>query len=280
MRAREARKGLHKDLEGLFGVLRRGDSSASNSGSLVKAPSVTSSLNPVSPMTSLLSRISSTSSTHSVGSSPKTAVVKPITKPPIKNKQGVKVKASPKTNLKQINKPKKNSVKSNIIAKYRHLVPDSEFILKKRNLSTRWSKWNLALSSEKQGSGRNWVERKNKVGYRRKTLFPTSDYAGSSLYEIAVQRSKGCKLFVMQAKWCLVKPKEEKWEAKLFRQKKVKDILEKVLSNGGKVFIRRFVRKGLGLKQKDLVKSYNTNKLYRYAWTCGLTNPGKLSWAM
>jgi hypothetical protein len=168
--------------------------------------------------------------------------------------------------------------KSAITAKYRHLVPDSKFILKKRNLDTRWSKWNLAVSSEKPKCGKSWFERKNKVGYRKKYLFPKSDYNGRSLYEIAVQRSKGCKLYVMQAKWSSLKPLEEKWEMKLFRQQK--DIVDKILSNGGKIFIRRFVPKRLGSKQNDLVKSFNRDNLYRYAWTCGLMKPGKLSWAL
>lgn len=293
VRARQARKGLHRDLEGLFGALRRGDSSASNTGSLVKTPSSTSGMNPAGHMTPLLSRLSSSSSVHATETSSftsKMAIVKPVqnTEQAVKQKPGKynKKKKSfidnkPSLNLKENEKNcRKLKTQTTSFSKYRHLVPDSEFILKKRNLATRWSNWKLAITAENPGSCKNWFERKDKSGFRRKCLFSQDTFSGRTLFEIAVQRKKGCKLYVMQAKWSTLRPSETNWEQKLIRQKIEKDCVQAVLKNGGKIFVRRFIPRGLGKIQRDLLKVYKRNKLYQYAWSVGLSKPGRLAWSM
>ncbi|KAL4224887.1 hypothetical protein ACF0H5_015583 [Mactra antiquata] len=276
VRAREARKGLHKDLEGLFGVLRRGDSTASNKSK----SSMTSGVDRIAAPLSKLSSLSSVASSVS-----KTAIVLPVSRPKIQNKAVKKPRADPKkpkesVKSRKINvKPKVQDSKKKIPA-YRHKVSDSEFILMQRNLSSRWSPWTLALTNNKNETNSNWIERKDKLGWRKKTLFPKNPCHEKALYEIAVQKSKGCKYNVVYTTWCTLSTIGDNWERKLFKTKLAKECLQTVLKNGGKVFVRRFVKHKMGKVQSRMVTSFNRDNMYKYAWISGLDKPGRLEWAM
>lgn len=290
VRAREARKGLHKDLEGLFGVLRRGDSSASNKSALAKTPSSVSDLNPVGPLPTMLNRISSSASSSS---GPKTAVVAPIAKPVavskkaavnhvvlLKKKGSVKKKdeadGSKKLTVKKIKDVK---TKRTVAKQYRHRIPDTEFVLKQHGLANRWTNWTLALSVDKTVVDKGtWVERKRNIGWRKRQLFPKSEYSGKALYEIAVQKGKGCKLHVMQARWCALHPSDSNWERRLIKQRS-KTGIHNVLKNGGRVFTRRFIPWKLGKVQRNIVDTYRNTQMSQYAWHAGAALTGHLSWA-
>ena len=90
MRAREARKALHPDLEGLFGTLKRGDSSASKTGSLRTSASVSSAVSDLPSPPKVPKKLSSLSSMSSSSASPvPTAVVHPVASKPGQKQIGV-----------------------------------------------------------------------------------------------------------------------------------------------------------------------------------------------
>ena len=158
--------------------------------------------------------------------------------------------------------------------KLRHKVPDTEFVLKQNGLETRWSPWKLAITCEAPKSTKVWVKRdkgqrkngkKPYIGWRKRALFPKGTGKTRVLYEIATQQKSGGKMHIMYSKWSVVGANPENWEQRLFGKENLRNVLEGVLVNNCKVFVRRFVARGLGKNQRHIVRLYR--KQYKYAWS-------------
>ncbi|WAR03405.1 hypothetical protein MAR_009963 [Mya arenaria] len=315
VRAREARMGLNKDLEGLFGVLRRGDSGASlrrghsnaslkkgnsnaslrrgnsnislrrvnsapsRTGSLVTAASTLSTMSAVAVPPTPISPITSTSTSSVVITA--SASVKRIRQP----KRTVK---SPAINQKKTlqGKPRVQKIgktKSAVLKGLeRQTVPDSKFLLKGRTVCQRWSQWKLAIRNDRTGS--STFQKVNPKAFVtpfwiKKRLFPRDALGRKALYEVAVQRGPHKRRQVVFCKACTIRTWTN-WYKVIFNTKSVKIHLQKVLQTlGANVYVRRFRLDGFGKRQRELVQRFKVGRFYKYAWQSPGTPPS-LTWAM
>ena len=150
------------------------------------------------------------------------------------------------------------------------MIRDCDFILNRNNLARKWSPWKLAIVSKSPPNERQWTHFKlfgSNVGFRRKELFKRASRPQRVLYEIAVQAEKGSKKHVLFCKWGKTTTNPLKWDKNIHEFGKGRAAVQvyRVLHQGGKVFVRRFIQKGLGKRQKKLMSQWR--KTYSYAWT-------------
>lgn len=280
VRAREAATGLHKDLEGIFGALRRDDSNVSKAGS-VKSLSAAGSITPMPSFMDfdLISPLSSPCT------SKVTITAKKVKSVHSKNIfRQIKKKATKHLHTGHEKKSKterSTSKHTSQETEYRHMVPRTKLVLEKRNVVDRWNNWKMLMCSDNNQKDNSFVPRKKKLGFRRRCLFPRDDVGRPALYEVAVQKDKRLKRYVMYSKVCTIN-KNTDWERRLFGNNFVRRQVDHVLRNKGYIWIRRFTFKRIGKQQKQLVDNYRFGRLYKYAWNSKtkLINPGTLSWAM
>lgn len=269
VRSRLGPKGVNRELEGLFGTLRRNESGSSYIS--------TASLKPV------LSIFKDT-----VPKIPKKA--RSATKVPKKVKPTPKVPKTTKYSQKQVprnrqNKPTAKAVKRKTASttKQRPAVKRSRRNTKRRGDAQQihrekvarsaftcnnldWSTWRLAytpLDDFKLSSKRGFVTKFNGKCLKRRQLF-SNQSRKSSLYEIAVQTKIRGKRHVVYSSVVPGKGKNGDWECDLLHggRKRLLDQIRSVVENGCKVFVRRaFVSKRHKSKLDTL------HKRYSYAWS-------------
>ncbi|XP_069133537.1 uncharacterized protein [Argopecten irradians] len=232
VRAREATGGIHKDLDNLFGVLRRADSSHDDTKMdttavpkpvpLIKPPSLTK-VPSLTAMKKKLGRTSSASKRARTG---------------MKNRKVTKKELPPK--------PRREN------------VPESSFSLSGR----RWSNWQTCLSCDKTDS-ELWEKRNGgHLGYRRKHIFD-GRLTRPTLYEFSVQTAAGHKRHIMYSKLCHGLTNDGKWEHRLLGQKDIRSQIEDILSKGCSVAVRRLK---LINRKNSKAKAINSLRCYDYAW--------------
>lgn len=292
----------------MFGTLRRGDSNSSNPGPPRKALSAGGSVSPM-PLVSEVSLISPLASPSTSGFAP---VVAPIATAPI---PGASTPPSPSHSVSDVSslvslkplvgKPRAKTVKvtkpptaklavakagGTKIAKpkpnYRHLVSNSNFVLSHRSVASRWTGWKLVMFHSINNLESSFIPRKqtrcsSKPGYKRQKLFPGDKPGHKALYEIAVQKERRLKRNVVYSKVCSVTDCCD-WERKLLNSPFLRRQVNHVIENKGFIWVRRFMLKGMGKRQREIVHKYLHGGLYNYIWNPKTKpdNPGKLSWAM
>ncbi|XP_060084532.1 uncharacterized protein LOC132563799 [Ylistrum balloti] len=230
VRAREAITGINKDLDSLFGVLRRTDSShdvTETDTTVTKPPPPIKmpSLTKVSSVTSMKKKLGK----PSLGSKPTRT-------------------GKPRTVGKKTVSPKLR----------RENVSESNFSLSGR----KWSAWQTCLSCDKTDS-ELWDKRNGThLGYRRKEIFD-GKLTRPSIYEFSVQTAPGHKRHIMYSKICHGLTSPHKWEHRLLGQKDIRSQIEEILSKGCCVAVRR-----LKLVNRKPTKANTLNSLrrYDYAW--------------
>ena len=149
----------------------------------------------------------------------------------------------------------------------RHTVRDSDFILKQNNLARRWSPWKLAIINKEPPNVRHWVPctlLDITRGYRRRELFKRESRPVRVLYEISVQTAKSGKRYVMFYKWGWTNANPLNWKRNILGIGRAARQVLNVLGQNCAVFVRRFVLKRLGKKQKKLLQQWR--RTYSYAW--------------
>ncbi|OWF50761.1 uncharacterized protein LOC110450060 [Mizuhopecten yessoensis] len=232
VRGRFGPGGIHKDLEGLFGTLRKTDSNTSG----------------IHPVPRLISPMSSTATTTIV------------TMPKPKKVTLAKQKVNPKRRNVTV-RDIKNKLKCNADEKLVPREKAAQTVFTCNCLD--WSSWKLAYIPVDVN------EPKTKDGFKRifrgechKRVQLFTKRCRSALYEVAVQTKAHGKRHVMFSKVISGLIDNSEWEynllfgAKLRLHRQIKSVVEQ----GCKVFVRRAV-----LSKKSLAKVDTLNK-YSYAW--------------
>ena len=148
-----------------------------------------------------------------------------------------------------------------------------------------WSRWQHTLSPEvPSGQEDRWFPMSYGPGYRKRSLF-NGETTRCAVYEIAVQRHSGCKMFVVYFRttcsgfgrgWI-------SWDNYLLRETKLRAQVKTLVGKGWSVFVRRAC---VEIPDKpnltaDRLKRINCtlNRRYDYAWrknTCGRKHFRKL----
>jgi hypothetical protein len=142
----------------------------------------------------------------------------------------------------------------------REHVPQTKFELRK----LKWSPWKLAYSPEKPEDRNSWLKMYNmKNCYRKREIFRSSD--NLKVYEISVQTHPRGKMHIMYHKVTSADLNGRSWERCLFqgstrRYYIHKRQVERVLTQGCRVFIRKADVKKRQLKQVEKLNKYS------YAW--------------
>ncbi|XP_069133586.1 uncharacterized protein [Argopecten irradians] len=230
VRGRYGPNGINRDLEGLFGTLRKAESS-------------TSGIHHTLP----ISATSSTTMTTLIPT-PKATTSKPRVNPKRRDVTVKKIK----------DRVKKGDVDGDLIP--RETTSHSAFTCSCLN----WSSWRLAYRPTDVN------EEKSRIGYRRvfkglchKRLQLFNDTCKTALYEVSVQTKRRGKRYVMFSKVISGTIDNREWEynllfgAKLRLRRQIKSVVEQ----GCNVFVRRAI-----LDKKSLAKVDTLNK-YNYAWS-------------
>ncbi|XP_069133583.1 uncharacterized protein [Argopecten irradians] len=231
VRGRYGPSGINRDLEGLFGTLRKVDSDISG----------------IHPTPPLISPMSSTTTTNMIPSS-KANITKPRVNPKRRDVTVKRIK----------NKVKKDTDEGDMIP--REKTSKAAFTCSCLN----WSSWRLAYCPT------DMTEPKPKRGYRRnfqgkcyKRVQLFRDSCILALYEVSVQTKLRGKRHVMFSKVISGTIDNRDWEynllfgAKLRLRRQIKSVIEQ----GCKVFVRRAI-----LDKKSLHKVDTLNQ-YSYAWS-------------
>ncbi|KAK3585910.1 hypothetical protein CHS0354_038446 [Potamilus streckersoni] len=231
VRDRCAREGMHKELDTMFGMLR-------------KASSVESHATVILPTA-------------------KKFAPKKLSKPAMLKKGGlkkytVKTKDTSSSKLgKRIRGKKliKESHKTDPHLK-RENVPETNFMLRDLN----WSPWQVAIVPDApECSASRWRKRcGDGSGYIRRELFGEKMNV-MAFYEVAVQMKFRAKKFVVFSKF--VKSCKN-WERKLVGKPDIKAQIDDVIKRHCKVYIRRVVLKRRQVQKKIILDIQN----YDYAW--------------
>ncbi|XP_076444170.1 uncharacterized protein LOC143282420 [Babylonia areolata] len=247
VRAREGRQALHKDLEGVFGVLRRADSSASTAAApsaakAAKSPAATTAASAVTKI--------------SKGGK------KPSTKKSVTMSTAKKLVARAAKTTDS--KPKsKRFTKRILVARRlnREKVPDTNFRLRQ----LKWSPWQLAVVSAeedtKSGQWRRFMGGVAKVRGGGVLGGGSSARAQRSVMcEAAVQTRPGARRHVV---WCRVLPASSANRlslSRLFMAPSARAQMDRVIRSGCRVWVR-WARIGQHEEVKQQVKD-----IYDYAW--------------
>ncbi|OWF53078.1 uncharacterized protein LOC110446844 [Mizuhopecten yessoensis] len=232
VRARDATGGIHKDLDTLFGVLKRADSSHDD----------TKMDTTVAPKPPALIKVSS------------------LTKVPSLTNMKKKMGKTSLTSRRTGTTSKPRTVTKNAVAPKvrRENVPESHFALSSR----KWSDWQTCLSCDKTDSDL-WEKRNGAhFGYRRKDIFD-GKLTRPTIYEFAVQIVPGHKRHIVYSKLCHGLTFADTWERRLLGQKDVRGQIEDILSKGCSVAVRRLK---LVNRKISKAKAVNSLRCYDYAW--------------
>ncbi|XP_060086451.1 uncharacterized protein LOC132565729 [Ylistrum balloti] len=238
VRGRYGPGGIHRDLEGLFGTLRKADSG-------------TSGIHSAPPVISPLSTPSAISS-----------VPKPVKGVPRRTKVDP---SRSKVNPKRRNVTVKN-IKDKLICN-----DDAKMIPREKTAETvftcnclDWSSWRLAYipTDVNEPKTKNGFRRKFKgTCHKRIQLF--RDKCKSALYEIAVQTKRRGKRHVMFSKVISGTIDNREWEYNLLFGAKLRlhRQIQSVVEQGCKVFVRRAVLDKKAMSEVDTLNKYS------YAWS-------------
>ena len=240
VRAREGRKSLHKDLEGVFGVLRRADSSASSAAAA--APDMA-----------------------------KAACVAKLTKAASMSKKPASVRAARKLVARAAKAPGTGPKSRRLAGKVtiprklnREKVPDTNF----RFNRLRWSPWKLAAvpaeAEVRSGAWRRFLRGAARArGGAVLGVGAGGRGQGTVLCEAAVQTRPGARRHVV---WCRVLPASSANRLSLSRllaSPSVRAQLDRVMRSGCRVWVRR--AKVSRLQNEGEVKQ-QVKDVYDYAW--------------
>lgn len=256
VRAREERKFLHKDLEGVFGVLRRADSSASSAAApaMAKAASVTK-----------------LTKAASVAKLTKAASVAKLTKAASMSKKKASVRAARKLVARAARVPGTGPKSRRLAGKVtiprklnREKVPDTNF----RFNRLRWSPWKLAAvpaeAEVRSGAWRRFLRGAARArGGAVLGVGAGGRGQGTVLCEAAVQTRPGARRHVV---WCRVLPASSANRLSLSRllaSPSVRAQLDRVMRSGCRVWVRR--AKVSRLQNEGEVKQ-QVKDVYDYAW--------------
>ena len=289
VRAREGRKALHKDLEGVFGVLRRADSSASSSAApaaLARAPSRVSKLTKapsrVPKLTKAPSRVSKLTKAASVSKAGKTtAAAATAAKKLVARASAAKSSTGSKPKGKRLSSStvKKAAVTTTGTPRrklIREKVPDTNF----RFNRLRWSPWKLAAlptaGAEAEVTSGQW--RRFLRGAARARVGAVLSEGGEGgagargrgkgqgsavMCEAAVQTRPGARRHVV---WCRVLPASSANRLSLSRllaSPGVRAQLHRVMRSGCRVWVRR-AKVGRGQNEGEVKQQ--VKDVYDYAW--------------
>ncbi|OPL20686.1 hypothetical protein AM593_03501, partial [Mytilus galloprovincialis] len=209
---------INKDLEALFGKLRRADTeimdtSTSVPPALTKIPSLTKP--------------------------PSVKILKPsvkITVKPIRQPRTTRFTSKHQRLMDRRNQERLDKYKLKNLPKLRREnVPETNFMLN----DAPWSKWQLAVTPAlPEGTESNlWEKRRGDLtGFRRKEICD-GQYQKPALYEFAVQTAEHCKRYVVYCKcnkgFMLDKGS---WESRLLNTSDVRTEVEDVLKKGFRLF--------------------------------------------
>ncbi|XP_033751279.1 uncharacterized protein LOC117335417 [Pecten maximus] len=230
VRGRYGSGGINRDLEGLFGTLRKADSG-------------TSDIHPAPP---LISPMSSTTTTVTMPI-PKVTPIRP-----------------------RVNPKRRNVTVSNIKNKLKSNGDDADMIPREKTTNKaftcnclNWSSWRLAYiptdvneEKTKRGFTRNF----RGACHRRVQLF--RDNCKSALYEVVVQTKARGKRHVMFSKVISGTIDNREWEYNLLfgAKQRLRRQIKSIIEQGCKVFVRRAI-----LNKKSFAEVDTLDK-YSYAW--------------
>ncbi|KAK7116461.1 uncharacterized protein [Littorina saxatilis] len=251
VRAREGRMALHKDLEGVFGVLRRADSSAAAS-----ATTTTDRPTKAVPLVKLTKAASLTKATSISKTGKKSKAVTAAKKLVARAARTTTAQSG----SKRLTKPSTITRKLN-----REKVPETNF----RFNRLCWSPWKLAVvPAEAEVSSGQW--RRFLRGAARAQggavlggVATGKRSQASVLCEAAVQTRPGARRYVV---WCRVLPASSANRLSLSRlmaSQSVRAQLERVMRSGCRLWVRW--AKVSRRQDKDEVKQ-EVKGVYDYAW--------------
>ncbi|XP_033752810.1 uncharacterized protein LOC117336410 [Pecten maximus] len=248
VRSRHGPGGINRELEGLFGTLRRNESGASYYS--------TTSSNPV-PVPSISTVTSPKIKKRKVPSSSQKQLPRSR-----QNKLTVKEKSSPLTKLKPIVRQNRVNVrcKADLQPIHREKVASSSFTCSRLD----WSTWRLAytpVNAFEPSSKRAFITKFGCKCLKRKQLF-NDQSRKTALYELAVQTKTRGKRHVVYSRTVPGKANTSDWECDLLHggKKRLLNQIRSVVENGCKVFVRR------ALVPKRHQSKLDTLTKYNYAW--------------
>lgn len=272
VRAREGRMALDKDLEGVFGVLRRADSSASTSvdpsavPALKKLPSLAKTAGRAgsfvkTPSVSKLSKAPSAPKLVKAASAKKMAAGLSVAKKLVARATAATAGTpGPKAKLHRLSVPRKLN---------RERVPDTNFRFKELH----WSPWKLAVvpassADTPKGHWRRFLKgsARAKLGAVAGEAGHGKTVAGSVMCEAAVQTRPGGRRHVV---WCRLVPATSARRmsfARLMASSSVRTQLQRVVRDGCRLWVRwaKVSRPGDEVEVRQVVKD-----VYDYAWCHG-----------
>ncbi|KAL3853581.1 hypothetical protein ACJMK2_017115 [Sinanodonta woodiana] len=232
VRDRCARQGIHKDLDTMFGMLRK--ASFTGSDATVLLPTA-----------------------------PKPAPIK-LSKSPMRKKTGSAIHPVRKTasrrpkHVRGNNSTKLTKGSRKIVPHLkRENVPETNFMLR----DLKWSPWQLAIIYDApKSSEAGWKKRNGDgCGYSKRKLFG-GNINVPALYEIAVQMKFRAKKFVVFSKFA---KSCGNWEKELLGKADLKAQIDDVIKRKCKVYIRRVVLNKRNVENKVMMDIQN----YDYAWS-------------
>ncbi|XP_060578149.1 uncharacterized protein LOC132735233 [Ruditapes philippinarum] len=258
---------VHKDLDKLFGVLRKQSSNASMSAGsstqvVSKSKRNTTSKgikNTKTPATSL--KQNTTTSKKQI------RIKSPISKPGISR---VSKRATPaKMQSTQKKQMRKTSTPASTFKRYeekylpklrRENVPQSNFALRE----LQWSPWKIAIAPDEQKQLKITCARAGDgCGYRAEEIFKGKTQV-PALYEVSVQTNHRAKRHIMYHKLSCkgFRSLNSKWENRLLGNSNITAQIDSVVKKGCCVYIRRV----LLTKPKMLNEANKCLTRYDYAW--------------
>ncbi|KAK3610616.1 hypothetical protein CHS0354_009075 [Potamilus streckersoni] len=229
VRDRCARQGMHKDLDAMFGMLKKASFTGSDATVLLPTP-------------------------------PKTAPKK-LSKPPMgaSKLHPVKKTASRRPTHGKRNKGTKLTKERRKIVPHlkRENVPETNFMLRDLN----WSPWQLVITSDPPKSPETGWRKRNGdgCGYSKQKLFGVKMNV-PGLYEVAVQMKFRAKKFVVFSKFA---KSCRNWERELLGKADLKAQIDDVIKRKCKVYIRRVILNRRNVEKKVIWDIQN----YDYAWS-------------
>ncbi|XP_060567147.1 uncharacterized protein LOC132725943 [Ruditapes philippinarum] len=257
---------VHKDLDTLFGVLRKQSSNASTSVGMSTQVVSKSKRNTTSkvikktktPATSLKQKILTLKKQRRV----KSPILKPGISGVSKRGMSAKMKLLMKKQMRKISTVTKfKRYEEKYLPKLRREnVPWSNFVLREM----QWSPWKIAIAPDKQKHLKITCARKgNGCGYRAEKIFMGKTQV-PALYEVSVQTKYRAKRHIMYHKLLCkgFRSLESNWENRLFGNSDITTQIDRVVKKGCCVYVRRV----LLTKPKMLNEANKCLIRYDYAW--------------
>ena len=139
----------------------------------------------------------------------------------------------------------------------REIVPETNFSMNR----IQWSSWELAIAPSRPVDDSEWEERyRGRKGFRKSTICGGKTFP-AAVYEFSVRKSGDCKRFVAYCKLSSGFTKTRCWESRLLSDSDVRSQVNKMVSLGYCVFVRRCL---VTDSNKDTIKKSLLR--YDYAW--------------